>query len=283
MCHIERSIPESIWGAHEGCGILAKLFLANSDHIPDAVRQLLLAQASQTKAPIPPVDSTSESMPLPAFREAVVDALAPNADNPRAIGHDVIFTSYILRALDEFEIMPWASLGKAVGKLVHDIKQAGPGWVSINNRQEFQETSHLSADDAPPSWETIVQFDRPLPMEAGDMQLGHLLTHAHAITRIAPLCSSGLNDKFRCAFGKRLTLLRTANQQQHDQTPLRKWPLDPRTERYWACPGTLGDMHGHVAKYALSFLELCEHTPTTADLEAFGRILWPAASIDSLS
>jgi hypothetical protein len=45
---------------------------------------------------------------------------------------------------------------------------------------------------------------------------------------------------------------------------------------YWEEVDRRGDMHGHALKYAYSFLDLKSERITGADLDAFGRILWPA-------
>jgi len=99
------------------------------------------------------------------------------------------------------------------------------------------------------------------------MQLGHLLTHGHAIGMIQRHADPQLIADF-------------ANEEQQEKSPLPRRKPDPRTKEYWTLVKSLGDMHGHAFKYAYSFLDMKRaHHISPADLEAYGRIVWPAGRV----
>jgi hypothetical protein len=125
------------------------------------------------------------------------------------------------------------------------------------------------------SQNTFAQFGRPAPAEIGDMQLGHLLTHGHAIEILRAFGTKALMSDLDMAYRKRVRGLRAADLEQRDRTPLPRRAIDPRTRIYWELENRLGTMHGHVAKYAYSLLDLKRDLIANADLELFGRIVWP--------
>lgn len=84
------------------------------------------------------------------------------------------------------------------------------------------------------------------------------------------------------AHRRRTRCLEAARREEVDQAPLRTTAIDPRCERYWELMDAFGDMHGHVLKYACSFLDLKGSAASSEDLQAFGRIVWPQLAAAAL-
>jgi hypothetical protein len=119
-------------------------------------------------------------------------------------------------------------------------------------------------------------------MEVGDMQLGHLLTHGHAIETLRSQGAKPLIDDLDLAYRRRVHGLRIANREEQNETALRRKAIDPREKPYWRFVDSFGDMDGHAIKYAYNFLSLRKNGISEVDLEAFGRIVWPALPASSL-
>ena len=135
--------------------------------------------------------------------------------------------------------------------------------------------SHVESQAPSDYWTRFAEFDRPKAMEQADMQLGHLLTHGHALALLTSLAPQPLLSNLDVGHRKRMHTLRDANAEEINPTPLRRRFVDPRHERYWLLFPRLGDMQGHAVKYAYSFLDLRRASMTTDDFKAFGRIVWP--------
>jgi hypothetical protein len=274
---IEISAKSNIWDAHRGCAAIAGTLLLSQHLVSDDARPAVVANIRFTLEPnhdLPPVGT---GIPREVFATGILQELANEADTPHEIGHDVIYSAYVLRAIDVFDIEPWDTLLESVITLIRKIKRSGPGWITVNGKNEVRPLADAAEDsDKFDCWEIFSQLNRPLLMEAGDMQLGHLLTHGHAIEMLRQRGSDSLVMDLELAYRKRLSTVQKANAEELDQTPLRRSPIDPRTEKYWAGVESLGHMHGHALKYAYSFLDLRKTAISATDLEAYGRIMWPA-------
>ena len=277
LAQIEASVSAGIWEAHLGCGALAGAFLIHEKFVqgPSVEAIMSRAQAQVAGATSGPRDTTSIS--LSRFTQAIVQEISVNAEVPKEIGHDVIYAAYVLQALHTFDIAPWSSLLDALTTQIRRIKESGPGWITLNGENQVRPLAEAVEADVCDYWRRFAQFDRPRPMEVGDMQLGHLLTHGHAITLLRHHVTDTTLAALDVAYRKRVRGLLVANESQIDQTPLRQSAVDPRHEAYWRQMKASGDMHGHVMKYAYSFLDLTKATgPSAQDLVAFGRVVWPA-------
>jgi hypothetical protein len=194
----------------------------------------------------------------------------------------VIYGAYVLRALDVFAIEPWPSLLTAVVSLVREVKASGPGWISVNGRNEVRPIPMSCDRGEADCWTRFARLERPRSMEIGDMQLGHLLTHGHAIHMLRSYADASVIADMDVAHRRRTRCLEAARREEVDQAPLRTTAIDPRCERYWELMDAFGDMHGHVLKYAYSFLDLKGSAASSEDLQAFGRIVWPQLAAAAL-
>lgn len=272
---IESSARKGIWDAHRGCSVIAGTLLLHDKLIDDGAALMIEAQIRevldfQIEHPNP-----ETGMSLSTFASRLLKELGVSAMEPREIGHDVIYSAYVLRALETFEIDPWNSLLDGLVTLVRKVKSSGPGWITVNGVNERREVSETVGTTDANYWSRFRDFKRPLSMEVGDMQLGHLLTHGHAIEMLRAFGTESLIVKLDLAHRKRLFTLARANLDEQSSTPLRQLALDPRAEKYWGYVESFGDMHGHVFKYAYSLIDMHREGLSEQDLESFCRIIWP--------
>ena len=278
---IEASAKTGIWEAHKGCSVIAGALLIEDALIEKGARTLVRSLLEQVLVAGPSTDGkgcvVQDDLGLESFSTSLAAELRPHARSSREIGHDVIYSAYVVKALERFEITPWDSLRDQVILLIRKIKASGPGWITVNGTNEVRELPEGGIEAEADLWTIFSGFDRPREMEVGDMQLGHVLTHGHAIEMSRAWARPGLTGDFNVGLGRRLAGLRLANNDQRDRIPLRRRKVDPRTKEYWRLAESLGDMHGHAFKYAYSFLDLRRNAVSDADLESFGRIVWPDA------
>jgi len=280
LAQIEVSARTGIWDAHKGCAAIAgALLLAQQLVKKDAAGAVEAQVKLQLGTDLNPAPS-KEVISRTVFIKRILAELKVDARQPKGLGHDVIYSAYVLRALEVFEINPWNSLLESLTKLVRDVKRSGPGWMTVNGKNESRPMSEAADNPYGSHWEAFACFDRPLPMEVGDMQLGHLLTHGHAIEMLERYADKALMVDLHLAYRKRMQSLRLANLEQRDHSPLPLRPVDPRDKKYWLSANEFGHMHGHVLKYAYSFLDLKRGGISEADLCAYGRIVWPDYPIE---
>lgn len=274
---IEAVSVQNIWDAHRGCAVIAGAMLSSDGLLPTSPQRAVGRFISQCAADfsINAAPLQDARLPFDIFAQKLLTELAVDAEQPRELGHDVIYCAYVLQALARFDIPPWPSLLERTTSLVRNIKASGPGWITVNGRNELHASPEPDEAAGLDYWSAFANFSRPLAMELGDMQLGHLLTHGHAITIITSHGNAGLAAALGTAFRKRLRVLRLANRQQLDKSPLPQRKVDPREDAYWSAMSEHGNMHGHVLKYAWSFLALRRNHIAPDDLTAFGRIVWP--------
>lgn len=255
--------------------MLAGLFLIEEELISDGAKRRVREWINER------VHSDYETLPsgrditFDEFRNTITKELRNQASEVHELGHDVIFSAYVLKALQHFDIKPWESLMISMCELIQSIKNSTPGWITING--ENQRRNLETEDQTLPNdyWGAFASLDRFAEMEAGDMQLGHILTHGHAIKMLH--VNGKLTQQFNRAFSKRLHGLISANNDQKSGTPLMKKYLDPREESFWEHMKEHGD--SHVLKYAYSFLSLRQKELKAEDFPTFGRIMWPNKSI----
>jgi hypothetical protein len=276
---IEASAAEGIWDAHWGCAMIAGALLIEENLVEEEAKPLVRHLLEGILMAKPGFEvkggGVRACLPRDRFGARILSELAPGAAVPTEIGHDVIYSAYAMRALERFRIAPWESLEDRLALLVQKVKASGPGWITVNGENQVRALGEADPPPVADAWGIFAGFDRPRPMESGDMQLGHLLTHGHAIGMAKAWAGPELIRDLDLAFRKRLHGLRLASQDQRDKSPLSRRRLDPRAKDYWRLVASMGDMHGHAFKYAYSLLDLRNGQPSEDDLGAFGRIAWP--------
>jgi len=278
---IEASAENGIWEAHNGCAMLAGIFLVEEDLIATAAKSMVIEWLEENAASTHSSEFSREIISYDEFNARLIETLNKRATDVHEIGHDVIYSAYVLKALEFFSITPWKSLLSQMLSLVTKIKKSTPGWITVNGNNEQREFKKEDSSLPEDYWAAFSELQRPKSMEVGDMQLGHILTHGHAI------CMIDVDDHLKCefyrAFRKRFHGLVRANEEEKEREPLPVRSLDPRDAAYWNYMKDQGDMHGHVLKYAYSFLSLKGSNISKEDLLSFGRILWPNNTLQTTS
>ncbi len=278
---IEHSVPHGIWGAHNGCAILAGIFLIEENLIEEGAKEAVKQLLNSSRVKRDQQGNERRLISLGDFRERLISCLALDPEQVKEIGHDVIFSSYVLKALDFLSISPWESLLESMVELIGAIKESTPGWITVNGENQPRELDKVDSSLPTNYWHAFAALDRPIQMEIGDMQLGHVLTHGHAIEMFKLYGNKKSAVAFDIAYRKRLHGLLLANSEQKERTALPRRRLDPRLASYWRHVKTNGDMEGHVYKYAFSFLDLNRHDLRTEAFEAFGRVVWPNKPLET--
>jgi hypothetical protein len=276
---IENSVRRGIWGAHDGCAVLAGIFLVEDDLIEEDAKNAVMKLLNVSNVSKNQIRNNKKFVSLADFRERLTSCLAVDAEEVRELGHDVIYSSYVLKALDSLSISPWESLLEGVVNLVSAIKESTPGWIAVNGENQSRELTKVDTSLPSAYWDAFTALDRPLQMEVGDMQLGHVLTHGHAIEMHKSYGSKESAIAFDVAYRKRLHGLLLANKEQTERAALPQRRLNPREADFWSHVSTNGDMDGHVFKYSYSFLDMNRNSLPSDALEAFSRVVWPDKSL----
>ncbi|GEC89697.1 hypothetical protein DES34_11516 [Brevibacillus brevis] len=109
------------------------------------------------------------------------------------------------------------------------------------------------------------------------MQLGHILTHGHAIVEMKQAYGHDVHDNLDPAFYARINLLAYANTLEENpvasELTVTEGELNPLEASYWE-QALVESRHGHYYKYAYSYLRLCRMTGRSpSDYRLFQCIL----------
>ena len=107
---IEASAKKGIWEAHWGCAVIAGALLVEEKLIDEdaraSVTALLDALMASHASFREEEDGNQNLLPRKLFAGKLLAELAPRAKEPVAIGHDIIYSACVLKALERFEIPP---------------------------------------------------------------------------------------------------------------------------------------------------------------------------------
>jgi hypothetical protein len=113
---------KGIWEAHRGCAVLAGALLIHENLVSNRAKEIILAKIqSLARADEDPPDSAKET-PRSLFTDRLLKEVGISAQDPKEIGHDVIYSVYVLNTLDVLRIDPWESLLEGLITLVRSVK-----------------------------------------------------------------------------------------------------------------------------------------------------------------
>lgn len=279
----------NMWDGHWACAVLALSNLLEEKLVLASLEPLIHENLTKT------VEEHANEQPYriikkyAGFHNEMVSLLANKGQSLHAIGHDVIYTFYLTKMLSSSNVFATAELLDAIKRIVRDFAVSGPGFVTVNGENIVMDPGSIPdkgiKDRLSP--ETVLDFlhhfRRTLFMERGDMQLGHMLTHGHAIVEFKHFSSKYAFDNLDSAFHARINILTYANQLEDkeigsdhsrldadaDSAP----ELNPLEPSYWQ-QALADSRHGHFYKYAYSFLKLSRMAGRTpSDFRLFSRIL----------
>ncbi|OMF36706.1 hypothetical protein BK133_08655 [Paenibacillus sp. FSL H8-0548] len=273
----------NVWDGHWACAVLALTNLLEEKLVPASMEALIqknLVKMVEEHANERQYQINNEYVDL---TDKMIELLSKNYRSCHALGHDVIYMFYLINMLSRSNIPATAELFEAMKKMVKDFLASGPGFVTVNGENIVIDPDGIA--DASTRFqlnsETVLDsfhnFQRSRHMEQGDMQLGHILTHGHAIVELKQISSNYVLDNLDSAFHKRMNILTYANKLEekviesdiaHSDITLNPW--EPS---YWE-QALVDSRHGHYYKYAYSYLKLIQMAGRTlSDFRSFRRIL----------
>lgn len=275
----------NIWDGHWACAALALIHLLEEKLVPGEVESLIHQNLDKTVEEHANKEKYRSDKEFDDYRSGLIELLNRNSGANNSLGHDVIYAYYMLDLLTGSTVPANAELFHAMTRLLEGFADSGPGFVTINGKnmvihpdglaktaERFQLTSSSLLD-------LFNGLSRPLQMEKDDMQLGHILTHGHAIVQLKhAFKSDGLNVLDEALF-TRVDILNFANQlevesaSKEQNIALSETMWSPLETSYWE--RALSDSrHGHYYKYAFSYLKLNRMAERNAvDFGKFSRIL----------
>ncbi|MFM1655157.1 hypothetical protein ACI7RC_24145 [Brevibacillus sp. B_LB10_24] len=277
------SSQSNIWEGHWTCAVIALTKLLEEKLVPVSLEDLIRKNLVKTVDEHANEQQYRINKEYEGFPAQLMKLLVQNHHTCHALGHDVIYTFYLLSTLSRSDIPATVELFDAMEKIVRGFAASGPGFVTVNG-----ENIVIDPDGIPNTGsklnltpeavlDLLDNFQRPLQMEKGDMQLGHILTHGHAIVEMKQAYRNYIHDNLDPAFYARINILTYANTLEENwvesDMAITETELNPLEPSYWE-QALAESRHGHYYKYAYSYLRLCRMSgrrPT--DFRSFQRIL----------
>lgn len=185
------SASSNLWDGHWACAVLSMARLLDERLLPAGLEPLVrrnLDQIVKEKGNQGIYDDEGE--PKIGFRPELLRLLIRNGGKDNSLGHDAIYASYMLDLIERSGIPATQELFDAMATMLQGFADSGPGYVTINGIHTVVQPGEVPEAENQPELapssvlELFHAFSRPERMERGDMQLGHLLTHGHAVVEL---------------------------------------------------------------------------------------------------
>lgn len=277
------SSQSNIWEGHWACAVIALIQLLDEKLIPRSLEAMIRKNLDKMVEEHANEQQYRANMEFAGFRTGIINLLVQNNRSCHALGHDVIYAYYILDMLSRSTILATAELFDAMALILRGFAVSGPGFVTVNGKNVVIEPDSIpitvSRNQLTPNsvLNLFHGFQRPNQMEKGDMQLGHLLTHSHAIVELKQAYPGYESSDPDAALFTRMDILTYANKLEENATDseltVPETMNNPLETSYWerACAD---NRHGHYYKYAYSYLKINRMAGrSSADYRSFSRIL----------
>ncbi|WP_261800069.1 hypothetical protein [Paenibacillus sp. PAMC21692] len=271
----------NIWDGHWACAVLALIHLLEEKLVPSELESLIYQNLDKTVEEHVNSEKYRNDKAYNDCRSGLIELLIQNSGTANSLGHDVIYAYYMLDLLTRSDVPATAELYQAMKKLLEGFGESGPGYVTINGEnvvihpdgletkvERFKLTPAIVLD-------LFHGFSRMPQMEKSDMQLGHILTHGHAIVQLKQAINGAGLDVLDEALFTRIDILNFANQLEavSSSTAVSEKRWSPLEASYWE-QALSDNWHGHYYKYAFSYLKLNRMAERDfADFQKFNRIL----------
>ncbi|MGG4452020.1 hypothetical protein [Brevibacillus porteri] len=277
------SSQSNVWEGHWACAVIALTELLEEKLVPAKLEDLIHNNLDKIVEEHANEQQYRANKQYEGFPAQMMRLLVQKNHTYHALGHDVIYTFYLLSMLSRSAIPATPELFDAMGKMIRGFVASGPGYVTVNG-----ENIVIDPDGVPYTGvklqltpeavlDLLHHFQRPLQMEKGDMQLGHILTHGHAIVEMKEVYRHYVHDHLDPGFYARIDLLAYANTLEENRVTfdsmVMETELNPLEPSYWE-QALVESRHGHYYKYAYSYLRLCRMAGRApSDFRLFQRIL----------
>jgi hypothetical protein len=277
------SSQSNMWEGHWACAVIAMTELLEEKLVPACLEDLIRKNLVKTVEEHANEQQYRVNKEYKDFSAQMIRLLVQKYHTCHALGHDVIYTFYLLSMLSRSDIPATVELFDAMGKIVSNFAASGPGFVTVNGENIVIDPDGVPNTGVrlPLTPETVLDllhnFQRPVQMEKGDMQLGHILTHGHAILEMKQAYRHYVHDNLDPAFYTRINLLAYANTLEEKRVAsdlaVPEIELNPLEPSYWE-QALAESRHGHFYKYAYSYLRLYRMAGRSpSDYGLFQRIL----------
>ncbi|MEK8126737.1 hypothetical protein WMW72_02315 [Paenibacillus filicis] len=277
------SSQSNVWDGHWACAVLALTNLLEEKLVPDSMQALMKKNLDKTLEEHANDQKYRIKKEYVGITDSMIELLSQNQRSCHALGHDVIYTFYLIHMLSRSNIPATAELFDAMKKIVKDFSASGPGYVTVHGKNMVIDPDaipdagiklHLNSETV---LDFLHNFQRPLHQEQRDMQLGHILTHGHAIVELKQISSNYVLDNLDSSFNKRINILTYANKLEEkvigSDIALSDIALNPWESAYWE-QALVDSRHGHYYKYAYSYLKLSRMAGhTLPNFRSFRRVL----------
>jgi len=273
-----RSTP---WDSHFPAAVLAGYYLAANNCLAaeternlEAQLRLLIRMKHELFTPYPAGRAVSDPF------EPVTEALAVSVDKFSELGHNCIFTAYVLRALNDCGGFRQAEAIRDIATVIRAFND-GPAhyWLRIGKGHDPRKFSlpqrTIFTDDLPAAdvariiLTELPKFEHVYTQMGSKSHIGHLLTQSQALVTLRELGFPQLANRGSYSLECRFVLLKDSQPHKSSPisfyTPATRSALLPTEPGYWLQDFTRCEWdEGHTFKYTFSFYELINRSGDAA-------------------
>ena len=260
LCGLARAHLANAMAGHLGAALVAGYFIGEEHPNLDAevfsgierdLDRIIAGEESlwfdQEKAGIAIADlfaAFPEEAPAAAQVSSIATALSANIDKTRQAGHNVIFSSLALRALQDHPEHATPSIINGISRLIQKFDGQTPGRGYYGKERgwiEGQDVNLADDDNFPPyeneqaMAETVIdELIRTASIRRkGYGGLFHIINHATALTELSRYGYQHLAKQGLAAHHHHLCLYRSLPNLEEELGTLQKSEHDPRTPQHW--------------------------------------------------
>lgn len=270
------------WESHFPAAVLAGFYFAARHRLPaeteenlEAQLRLLIATRPALFAPYPAGPEVADPF------EPVIEALATSVDQFSELGHNCIFSAYVLRALQDHAGFRSEEAIRDLATVIRAFRD-GPAhyWLRIKGKDHDPRTFSIPqrtifTDNLPaPELARIIltelpKFEHVYTQMGSKSHIGHLLTQAQALLTLRELGFPQLANRGSYSLECRFLLLKDSQPYESSPrsfyTPATRSALLPVEPGYWDQDFSRCEWdEGHAFKYTFSFYELLSRSADAA-------------------
>ena len=194
---MSRSMVKSVWPAHYGAAVIAAYYYVEENDLSQETVEAIRVQADRM---MEKHATYFEPWPSEASRDdaedLIVDVLRGNV-HKLCIGHNVIYSALAIKALRDTPGMHPPEMVAGLQDLIQAFDTIRFG-MYIGGKGKGVEEMTLAADDDVPSssevgdivaltFSEFLKFKQIYDLDIHKAQVGHLITHAHALVELLEL------------------------------------------------------------------------------------------------
>ncbi|CAI8940187.1 hypothetical protein EMIT07CA2_40578 [Brevibacillus sp. IT-7CA2] len=131
------SSQSNMWGGHWACAVIALTELLEEKIVPAKLEDLIRKNLDKVVEEHANEQQYRANTEYEEFPAQMMRLLVQKSHTCHALGHDVIYTFYLLSMLSRSHIPATAELFDAMGKMVSSFAASGPGFVTVNGERRY--------------------------------------------------------------------------------------------------------------------------------------------------